>query len=77
MGANESSVERVAYLLWQINQGYLTAEDRAVGTNWFTEPVEALHPDDLFMRAHWIAVAEEVIAEVRGQDIGSQQEPAE
>jgi hypothetical protein len=69
--AKESTVERVAHLLWQVNEGYLTAEDRAIGTNWFAEPVENLHPDDQAERPHWIALAEEVIAEVRGRNNGS------
>lgn len=63
-----SVVERVAYLLWQVNEGYLTAEDRARGTNWFAEPIENQNADDQAERPHWIALAEEVISEVRALD---------
>lgn len=69
-----TTVEQVAHLLWQVNQGYLTAEDRAIGTNWFAEPVEDQHEDDQAERPHWITLAEEVIAEVRRLDSGSEAE---
>lgn len=54
--------ERVAYLLWQVDQGYLTAEDRAIGENWMGHSDDRLAPDDLAARPHWLALADEVIA---------------
>lgn len=53
--------EWVAWLLWQVNQGYIKAEDRAIGENWFRLPETELHPDDREERPHWLALADEVI----------------
>lgn len=60
-------VERIAYLLWQVDKGYILAEDRAIGENWFTHPVENLHPDDAEERPGWIDLAETVIAIIKDE----------
>lgn len=60
-------VERVAYLLWQVNQGYILPEDRAIGTNWFAEPAKQQHPDDQAERPGWIDLAETVIDLVKAE----------
>lgn len=62
--------EQVAYLLWQVDRGYIRAEDRAIGTNWFQLPEAELHPDDRAARPHWMALAAEVIDLVRATDSG-------
>jgi hypothetical protein len=58
---NDAAVLEVAWLLWQVNQGAIKAEDRAIGTNWFLEPVDQLLVDDQAERPHWIALAREVM----------------
>jgi hypothetical protein len=60
-------IERVAHLLWQVNAGYILAEDRAIGTNWFAEPPEDQHVDDQAERPGWISMAEEVIEALRAE----------
>lgn len=65
---SEPLVLRVAFLLWQANQGYIKAEDRNIGEgNWFLEPIEALHVDDAAERPGWIEMAEEVVAAVKAE----------
>lgn len=51
----------VAYLLWQIDQGYVAAEDRALGTNWMYESDEQLHSDDVRSRKHFLEAADTLI----------------
>ena len=51
----------VAYLLWQIDQGYITAEDRAISTNWMHESEDRLHPDDVTSRKAFLEAADTLI----------------
>ena len=51
----------VAYLLWQIAQGCIAAEDRAAGTNWMYDPDDRLHPDDIASRANFLEAADTLI----------------
>ena len=62
MSEDAGEREQVAWLLWQVNEGYITAEDRAIGTNWFLSPVGSEHPDAEAERPHWLALADEVVA---------------
>lgn len=65
----------VAYLMWCLDQGYVSAEDREVleeasrrqgePANWLLEDPADLHPDDAARRPHLLAMADEVIAAVR------------
>lgn len=57
----------VAYLLWQIDNGYIAAEDRAVGTNWMYDPVDRLHPDDIGAREEFLEAADTLI-EIMGAE---------
>lgn len=55
--------EHAAWLLWKINQGYLKAEDRALGM----KPEEFIHEmsqheDDRAELPHWLVLADELIA---------------
>lgn len=59
----EASIYEVAYLLWQVDQGYVTAEDRAVSPhNWMLDAPSGTHPDDRDSIPHWLDLAREVIA---------------
>ncbi len=62
-------VERVAYLLWQVNEGYIKAEDREIGTNWFLTPVGSQHEDDEAERQGWLDLAAEVIAAMKAEEV--------
>lgn len=56
----------VAFLLWQVEQGYIKDEDRAVSSdNWFKLDVSSLHPDDAEGRKAWIEAAREVLRVVK------------
>lgn len=56
---------QVAWLMWCLNQGYQNAQDRAILMNWFLEDLETLRPEDVVIRAHLLAMADQVIALVR------------
>jgi hypothetical protein len=55
-------IYEVAYLLWQVNQGYISAEDRAVGENWMYDDPAVMHPDDRASLPGWLDAAREVRA---------------
>lgn len=57
----------VAFLLWQIECGYIKAEDRAVSPeNWMLEDPRTMHPDDAESVPGFLDAAREVIAVVSG-----------
>ena len=58
----ETPRERLAYLMWCFHEGYMKAEDRAVGEgNWLLLPVSDLHPDDVELRENLLAMADEIL----------------
>ena len=68
--AYEDARLHLAWLLWCFNEGYVNAEDRAIMTNWLLADPANLHPDDVALRPHLLAMADEVLAlirEVRGR----------
>jgi hypothetical protein len=52
----------LAWLMYCWKEGYTNAEDRAVLPNWLLEPDELLHRDDVALRPHLLAMADEVLA---------------
>jgi hypothetical protein len=48
--------------MWCHQQGYLNPADRAILTNWITEPDDQLHPDDIKERTGLLTAADEVLA---------------
>ena len=56
--------DRIAWLLWCANEGYLTADDRAGVSNIFTADPATLHPDDVFSLPKWRGMADAVIADL-------------
>ena len=56
--------DRIAWLLWCANEGYLTDADRAGVSNIFTADPRTLHPDDAFSLPKWRGMADAVIAEL-------------
>jgi hypothetical protein len=74
----ETPRERLAWLMWCFQQGYVNAEDRAGMTNWLLEDPETLHPDnvklrslrlhpaDVKLRSHLLAMADEVLTLIDG-----------
>ena len=60
----DSLRDRIAWLLWCANEGYLTDDDRAGVSNIFTADPSALHPDDAFSLPHWRGMADAVILEL-------------
>lgn len=65
-GSGETLRENVAWLMYCLDQGYVNAADREILDNWLLEDVTQLHPDDAARRPHLLAMADEVIAAVRG-----------
>jgi hypothetical protein len=61
---SESTRLHVAWLLWCANQGYILPEDRAVSGNWFLEPLDLQHPDDIEERPGWLDMADSVLAAI-------------
>jgi len=58
--------EHVAYLLWCIDEGYLTAGDReSGGGNWFADDPATLHPDDAETQRHLLLMADVLLGELR------------
>jgi hypothetical protein len=52
----------LAWLIWCFNEGYVTAEDRAVsGPNWLLDDPATMHPDDAKLRPHLLTMADEVL----------------
>lgn len=61
----------VAWLLWCMDQGYINKEDRDVGDgNWLLTPDSELHPDDRAAKPHLLAMADEILREVRREVAG-------
>lgn len=53
----------VAYLLWCMEEGYYTKEDRDVlSGNWLYDPDSRLHPDDIIRRAGLLDTADDFLA---------------
>lgn len=48
--------------MWCFSQGYVTAADRAIMTNWLLEDPATMHPDDEALRSHLLAMADEIAA---------------
>lgn len=53
--------DRIAWLMWCANEGYLTDADRAGVSNIFTADPATLHPDDEFSLPRWRGMADAVI----------------
>lgn len=47
--------------MWCFQQGYVKAEDRAILTNWLLNDESTLHVDDLALKPHLLAMADEVL----------------
>ena len=65
-----SAREKVAWLLWCANQGYIKAEDRAVlsgGPDTFVADMQ--HPDDLAELPGWLDMADQVLAAIRSENL--------
>ena len=60
--ARDAARFHLAWLLWCFNEGYVTAEDRAISENWLLDDPATLHPDDAVLRPHLLAMADEVLA---------------
>ncbi len=55
----------LAWLMWCIDQGYMTAEDREVGTgNWLLRDPSTLCEEDVIVREELLTMADEVLAEI-------------
>jgi hypothetical protein len=51
--------------MWCIDQGYMTAEDREVGTgNWLLRDPSTLCEEDVIVREELLIMADEVLAEI-------------
>ena len=66
MTPETSARTHIAWLLWCLQQGYVNAEDRAILHNWLDDDPATFHPDDAKEVPHLLAMADEVIAAVRG-----------
>jgi hypothetical protein len=63
----ETARERLAYLMWCYQEGYVKAEDRAIGDgNWLLLDASELHPDDVELREHLLVMADEVLRLIDG-----------
>ena len=61
--------EHLAWLLYCINEGYLTAQDRAVSKpNWILGPEDDLHPDDIVLKRRLLEMADEVLRAMADTD---------
>lgn len=70
--------QRVAWLLWCADQGYLLKADRDVlddaatargeSANLFLQPLDQLHADDLRDREGWLQLADAVIAAIQSEE---------
>lgn len=67
-GISTPSIEtprlKVAHLLWQVNQGYILAEDRALSANWMVEDPSTMHEDDARELPGWLDLADIVLAAI-------------
>ena len=54
--------DRIAWLMWCANEGYLTDADRAGVSNIFTADPATLHPDDAFSLPRWREMADAILA---------------
>jgi hypothetical protein len=62
--------QTVAYLMWQIGEGYIDPRDRAVvDDNWFTHDPSKMHPDDAARLPHLLTIADEVLAAIADADL--------
>lgn len=59
---SDSARSHLAWLIWCYQQGYTNAEDRAIITSWMDDPESEVHPDDVKLRRHLLAMADEVLA---------------
>ncbi len=50
----------MAYLMWCYQQGYVNVEDRP--PNWLLNDATTLHPDDVVLRDHLLAMVDEWLA---------------
>ena len=54
----------VGWLIWCMSEGYVTAEDRAILSNWLLDDDATLTPDDQADKAALLVMADEVLADM-------------
>jgi hypothetical protein len=57
--------ERIGWMLWCLDQGYVKAEDIAILNNWLLEDEATLTAEDRALKVSLLEMADLVIAAVR------------
>ena len=56
--------EKIAFLLWCYQHGYVSAQDRLGMNNWMLGDPAKMHPDDVIERANLLELADEILKEI-------------